>query len=353
MPYSDLTEAEQTHWNEYTTLRALTDWPGFDADQDKRKRDARAWLIERRLHIGELALGHVPDQAAGWKVAKRQDRYEFLAPHNLNTGAPKHEVRLPAPASMTAPEKVHIEEREGYLAFGSQTPEQKARKQANVDWLVKRRGDLWHLMREDPDNNVALGRLERYNALCVATHHGMPYQKWDDTHNKWGVPTAPPEPTSGRKFCVQHAKSFIGVSENPAGSNSGHPQPSGWQERVYGADEVAWCACFTTCMAWDAGVEGKATASVNMNMEMARRGQGMYRGLTTDISKVGLADHVVIGCETCHIEVVADVPTPDYTDTVGGNTVPRPGSGNEYNGGTVSDRRRGRHEIVCYLLVRF
>lgn len=353
MAYSDLTEAEQATWDEYTTLRGLTDWPGFDAAQKKRKEDARAWLLDRREHIEDLALGKVDGVDKGWGLAKRRARYEFLAPANLNVGAPKHEVRLPAPASMTAAEKVYMEEREGYLAFGSQTPEQKARKQANVDWLVKRRQDLWRLMRDDPQHNKAQDRQARYNALCIATHHGTPYEKWDKTHNKWGVPLKPPEPKSGRQFCVSHARSFIGVSEHPAGSNSGHPQPSKWQERVYGDDGVAWCACFTTCMAWDAGVEGKATASVNLNMEMARRGQGMYRGLTTDKSKVGPGDHAVIGCGSCHIEVVEKRPMPDYTDTIGGNTAPKPGSGNEYNGGTVSDRRRSNREVVCYLLVRF
>jgi hypothetical protein len=107
-------------------------------------------------------------------------------------------------------------------------------------------------------------------------------------------------------------------------------------------------------MAWDADVLGTATASVNLNIQLAKRGQGMYRAYTHDISRVHSGDHVAIGCETCHIEVVAAPPDERGCDTVGGNTSPGPGaSASEYNGGCVAERRRSNHEIVGYLLVRF
>src|SRR4051812_47177488 len=139
MPYGDLTEGEQAHWNEYTNLRGISDWPGFDAAQDERRAASRAWLQERRQYIYDLAEGNVEGTEAGWDVADRKARYDFLADANLNRGAPKHEVRLPCSGTATDTEKVYVEEREVYLAFGSTTDAQKARKQANVDWLVERR----------------------------------------------------------------------------------------------------------------------------------------------------------------------------------------------------------------------
>jgi|tagenome__1003787_1003787.scaffolds.fasta_scaffold20987105_8 hypothetical protein len=351
--YGDLTEGEQAHWNEYTNLRQISDWPGFDDAQDQRRADSRTWLQDRRAYIADLAEGNVEGEPAGWDTASRQERYDFLADDNLNAGAPKHEVRLPCSGTATDAEKSYIEEREVYLVFGSTTDEQKARKQANVDWLVDRRKRLWHLMKDDPENNEYNDRQARYDNLCIATHHGQAYEEWDESHNKYGDPyTEDDAGGSGRSACVANAKSYIGVSESPPESNRGSPQPSGWQNRTIGYDGVPWCACFTSCMAWDAGVVGSATASVSNNIEMAKKGQGMYSGYTSDRSRVHSGDHVAIGCSTCHIEVVADPPDSSGCNTIGGNTSPGD-SGSQYNGGCVANRRRAPSEIVGYLLVRF
>jgi hypothetical protein len=103
MSYGDLTEGEQAHWNEYTNLRAISDWPGFDADQDDRRADSRTWLQDRRQYIYDLATGSIPGEEPGWDIASREERYDFLADENLNAGAPKHEVRLPCPGTSSAP----------------------------------------------------------------------------------------------------------------------------------------------------------------------------------------------------------------------------------------------------------
>lgn len=358
MPYSDLTTGEQAAWNEYQTLRAISDWDGFDAAQAKRKEEARAWLVERRKEIWRQAQPKPKGDGRGWKVNNRRERHTFLRDDNLNAGAPKHEVRLPCPGKATAAEKVFIEEREGYLAFATTTPEQKQRKLDNLAWLVARRKQLYRLMKDDAANNERHKRQDRYDALCIATSHGKVYDRWKKTHNKWGVPhTTTDEGSRGRAFCVQHAKSFVGTTESPAGSNKGR-HINGWQKRVLGIDVsqrekgFAWCACFTTCMAWDAGVDGSATAGVWNNIEMAKRGQGMYRGFTTDPKKARPGDHVAIGCSSCHIELVAKQPTSSGCDTVGGNTSSGPG-GSQFNGGGVFNRHRTRGEIVGYLLVRF
>jgi hypothetical protein len=218
--YGDLTEGEQAHWNEYTNLRQISDWPGFDEAQDQRRSDSRTWLQDRREYIRALAEGEIEGEPPGWDTADRQERYDFLADSNLNSGAPKHEVRLPAPGTCTDTEKVYVEEREVYLAFGSTTDEQKARKQANVDWLVDRRKQLWHLMQDDPEGNTPNDRQARYDALCIATHYGSAYEDWDATHNKWGQPYNEDDGGgSSRDKAMNHLEKRSGYKESPDGSN--------------------------------------------------------------------------------------------------------------------------------------
>lgn len=353
MSYGDLTEGEQAYWNEYQGLRGISDWPGFDAETMQDMMAARDWLVDRRQEIWRSAQVKAKGgDGKGWTHANRRARWEFLKDENLNNGAPKHEVRLPSPGRCTNAEKAYLEAREIYLVFGSVNDEQRERKLRNVGWLVQRRKDLYHLMKTDPKGNKANGRQDRYDALCIATHHGEVYKEWEESHNKWGVPKKVSGATGQRGEIVRRAKSFIGVTEKPAGSNRGTPQPSAWQKRVIGSDGWAWCACFAVCMAWDAGVKGAGTAGVWNNIQLAKQGKGMFRAFTTDYRRVRPGDHVIVGCETCHTEVVADFPTATSCPTIGGNTAPRPGSGSEYNGGCVASRTRKRGEIVGYLLVR-
>jgi hypothetical protein len=342
--YGDLNKEERAHWDEYQTFREISDWLGFDAAQEERKQDARKWLVDRRKHIWRLAQPkNKGGDGNGWRHANRRDRHTFLKDENLNKGAPKHEVRLPAPAVCTNAEKVYIEEREGYLAFGSVTPEQKVRKTANLTWLVERRKRLYRLIKEEPTDS----RRRRYDALCIATHTGEAYKEWDKKHNKWGVPLAPPTPkadSTSRAGIVRWCNKYVGVKEKPAGSNKGEPQPSTWERRVYGGTGVPWCACFAVCSAWDAGIKGSGTASVQLNVNLARRGQGIYRGYTTDPSRVRAGDHCAVGSTSTHTEVVVD---PPY-GCIGGNT----GPSNIANGGMVAGPTNRRGKIVGWMLIR-
>ena len=210
--YGDLTEAEAAHWNEYTNLRGISDWPGFDTKQDKRRADSKNWLTDRMDYIVDLAEGRVSGETPGWDHANRGLRYDYL--FGQNSGKPKHEVRLPCPGGATDTEKVYIEEREVYLVFGSTTDAQKARKQANVDWLVAQRKQVWHL-GEDEGWDVN-NRDERYDALCIATHYGSAYEEWDKTHNKYGEPYTQ-ESDSQREKIKKWLDKYVGVSENPQG----------------------------------------------------------------------------------------------------------------------------------------
>jgi hypothetical protein len=347
--YGVLTDGEKATWNEYTNLRGISDWPGFDAAQDNRRADSRAWLLARMDYIIMLAHGEVPDSTPGWDTAHRGERYDYIS--GLNSGSPKHEVRLPCSGSATDTEKVYIEEREVYLAFGSEYESQTARKQANVDWLVTRRKKLWHLMEDDPAANAANDRQTRYDNLCIATHHGAVYEDWAVTHNKWGVPLTPAG--GDRDACMEWCKAHLGVSENPPESNRGAPQPDGWENRVYGSSGVPWCACFAVCSAWDNGVSGSGTAGCANNIDLAKKGQGIYQGYTTDATKVRRGDHFFIGGN--HTGVVrSDDCTSSSIPSYEGNT--SPGSeGSQYNGGCVAQRTRSMSGdgVTGFGLVRF
>jgi hypothetical protein len=82
---------------------------------------------------------------------------------------------------------------------------------------------------------------------------------------------------------------------------------------------------------------------------LARQGRGIYRGATTDPSRVRAGDHAVISCESCHIEMVTS--DTDAYACIGGNTSPGSG-GSQFNGGGVFVRNR-RGQVRLWLLVRF
>jgi hypothetical protein len=343
MSYSDLTETEQHYWDEYGTLRAITDWAGFTDAQDNRKRAARDWLVNQRKEIWRCAEGKKQCAGgAGWNVNNRQARYDTLKDESLNTATAKHEYTLPA-NGCTDTEKSYIEEREGYLMIGgdgaSADDAQKKRKTANSDWLVSRRKQVWHL-GEDEGWDEAEREL-RYDNLCIATHYGSPWDAYEKSHNKYGQAIHEDTGSSGkgRDACKDWLNKYVGVTENPKGSNKGSPQPTGWQNRVYGDDGVPWCACFAVCSAWDSGVKGSGTASVCNNRDLAKRGEGIYRGWTSDPSRVRPGDHMFIGCD--HTGVAYGTLQNDGTILgVEGNTSGTTSGGSQWNGDLVAKKAR-------------
>jgi len=349
MSYSDLTETEQHYFDEYGTLRAITDWEGFTGAQNNRKLAARDWLVNQRKEIWRCAEGKKAcSGGSGWDVNNRAARYEQLKDESLNNATAKHEYTLPA-NGCTPTEKAYIEEREGYLMLGgdgaSADDAQRKRKTANSDWLVSRRKQVWHLIEDEgPENDRPL----RYENLCIATHYGTFWEEYEADHNKYGQ-AIHDEPAGGgsRSACKDWLEKYLGVSENPSGSNKGQPQPSTWQQRVYGDDGVPWCACFAVCSAWDNGVAGSGTAGVYNNRQLAKQGSGIYRGYTTDPAKVHAGDHAFIGSD--HTGVIYDAET---MTTIEGNT--SPGSeGSQYNGGCVAKRDRGPGYWDGYGIVDF
>ena len=82
------------HFDEYTNLRQISDWPAFSDTQEKRKNDSRKWLEDRRAELWHDLNDEPVDKAENEKN-NRQARYNELRDENLNGGSPKHEYRLP------------------------------------------------------------------------------------------------------------------------------------------------------------------------------------------------------------------------------------------------------------------
>jgi hypothetical protein len=94
--YAQLTDAEKAHWDEYTRLRELSDWPGFTDGQDQRRAAARSWLVEQRKFIWRCAEGkETPEYPAGWDRNQRSERYAQLKDESLNSGACRRVASLP------------------------------------------------------------------------------------------------------------------------------------------------------------------------------------------------------------------------------------------------------------------
>jgi hypothetical protein len=338
--YPQLTDTEKAYWDIYTRLRALSDWEGFSAGQDEIRGQARDWLVAQRQFIWRCAEGKVPAYEAGWGLNQRSERYAQLADDSLNAGACRRVCQLPTNGG-TPSEKAGISEREMWWRVSSVDADTKTWRQANADWATARRKQVWHL-GEDQGWNEA-DREIRYNNLCVATKTGEPYADWAAGHNTTtGEQTGG---TSSRAEAVEACRSHLGVRENPAGSNRGSPQPDTWENRVYGSSGVPWCACFATCMAWDAGVKGSGSAGVQVLVDMARQGTGMMRGWTTDPGAVLRGDLAIVGCTSCHVGMVVGDPC----HLIEGNG----DDGGSYNGGEVVERHRDRSEIVGWCLVDY
>ncbi len=342
--YDQLTEAEKAYWDIYTRLRELSDWEGFSDGQENIKNLARDWLVNQRKFIWRCAEGkETPQYKAGWDINQRSERYEQLKDDKLNNGSCRRTCQLPT-NGCTASEKSGISEREMWWRVNSVDNDTKAWRQSNADWATNRRKQVYSLAEDEGWDEAE--RELRWENLCIATKTGDAYTQWAKTHNTTtGEKKSSSSGKSSRSKTVDWLESYIGVHESPDGSNKGSPQPSGWQNRVYGDDGVAWCACFAVCAAWDNGVKGTGTAGVWNNTDLAKKGQGIYKGYTTDPSKVHAGDHAFINDD--HTGVISD---RDTMETIEGNTS---NSGSQWNGGSVVRKDRGPGYWTGYGLVDY
>lgn len=299
------------------------------------------------------AEGMVAGVRAGWEREDRRGRFATLKAQTLLNASPRREVRLPA-AGCTPTEVAHIEEREVYLGFESTTDDQRDRKTANVDWLIKRRKQVFGLA-SDSGWTVA-NRRDRYHALSIATSHGKAFEVWRATHDP---ATGAPLPTATRTSRARALKWLTdreGITEQPRNSNT--------DNRVDGIRKAQIAMCGRVARPGRyamvrralqvAGVPGIDTwwmASVQQIEDKARIGARCYRGWRHGFDTRGVlrGDQVVIGGRGVHVETVREVRS-DRIITNGGNTSPGVG-GSQSNGGGAYRRTRFPGEIHGFALV--
>jgi hypothetical protein len=356
--YGYLTAAEQDTWNEYTRLRQISDWPGYDDAQDQRRGASRQWLQDRLAYIEQLAAGEVEGEPAGWDHAHRRERYDYIS--RMNSGEPQALCQLPTEYG-TDTEKVYITEREAWWRIDTDYTEQEARKQCNWDWLVARRKYVWNLAEGNVDGEPAgwdrNDRRQRYENLQIATKHGSAYGDWCASHN-----TTTGEPKDSGNWRDKSSKwhqAHLGINENPADSNCDN-RSDGIRTSQDGCANGTWlrgqpwCGCWAWSGLYAAGKVHQGDswlASVASIEDYAKAAKGPFRGWTTDGSKAKKGDLVVLFGRGQHVGTVRSVDS-GYCHTWEGNTSSG-SSGSQSNGGGSYERSRSRSsETFGYALVR-
>jgi hypothetical protein len=145
------------------------------------------------------------------------------------------------------------------------------------------------------------------------------------------------------------AAHYIGVSENPPGSNWGSPEPAGW-ERNFGFDSgVPWCACFACSMVNRAGGHVEGGVAFCPNIEAYARagtnGFAKWRPNHTEGVEPGwlVLYNWVGGSEPEHVGIVEWL-YPTFVQAIEGNT----GGTNPSDGGQVARAQRPYSYVVGY-----
>lgn len=173
---------------------------------------------------------------------------------------------------------------------------------------------------------------------------------------------------SGLAAVLAHAKKFIGVTEHPAGSNGGEPEPAGWiRDRGYVSGTAAsvgppWCDIFYSSMVVLAGghvPSGEDSGYVPQTVAIAKAGLGGYEEFVAwngDHSRVTAGWGAAFAWNGSHlggdhIEVFDHWVSASEFATVGGNTS-SDNSGDQSNGGGVFARTRNIVDVVGFVKPR-
>lgn len=158
-----------------------------------------------------------------------------------------------------------------------------------------------------------------------------------------------------RAQVVKYARSFIGVTERPPGSNSG-PHITAWQRHTARGgtylDRAPWCGIFCENVCSHFGVDTLPQwAGVAMIEDFARQGAGGFARWTTSTVGVQPGDLVVLFGRGVHVELVERIDG-SAVHTIGGNTSSGPG-GSQSNGGGVFARVRSLNDVHGFAVVRY
>jgi hypothetical protein len=356
--WKHLGDAEKTTCEEYTFLRRLMDWAGYDDAQTQRRKDAWHWLDDRL----DCYATKGSDCASWANASQRADYIDAV----INRG---YDVLHYAQASYPRDwmpgghddQNVYVKERCYWLSFQTQYDAQKQRKLDNLYWLQNERQAVWRYAQDhgwDSDH-----RRQRYDNLQIATHYGSAWEAW-----KAGTYTFPdPDPkfhpkptTSWRDKSKSWHEKHLGITENPADSNCDDRK-----DGIRNAQDTCangtwlryqpWCGVWAFMGLYQSGKVKSGNdswlASVASIEDYAKAGKGPFRGWTTDGSKAKTGDLVILFGRGVHVGTIRSVDA-NYAYTWEGNTSSG-SSGSQSNGGGSYKRSRSRSsETYGYALVR-
>lgn len=121
------------------------------------------------------------------------------------------------------------------------------------------------------------------------------------------------------------AERYVGVHENPAGSNWGFPHPAGWEQEFGFGSGVSWCGCFAGAMIRLAGghVSDRVSFCPYIEADARSRTGGFDLWRPNHNEGVGPGWLALFnwegGSEPEHVEIVKEVHG-DHLICVGGNT---------------------------------
>ena len=149
---------------------------------------------------------------------------------------------------------------------------------------------------------------------------------------------------AGAEAAVKWARSQIGVTEHPKGSNWGKPVQNWITFTGYGGP-VFWCGCFVAVAVIEKGgaqIPQRIRLGLDTNInDDARAGRnGFERAVSADDAKPG--DIATFSFR--HIALVAGPTRNGVIHTIDGNSS---ASGSNNNGGEVAEHRRSVNQVTC------
>jgi hypothetical protein len=146
---------------------------------------------------------------------------------------------------------------------------------------------------------------------------------------------------------LERAKKYVGVKENPPGSNHG-PLIDQWQRRTNGVTGYPWCAAFVWCMFDDVGkkVSIPGPALVENWVTHLPHVERPFKGdvVCYDWDSNGWSDHIGLVDKVLALRWKSGKFT-GWVRTIEGNT----SGGNDSNGGQVQVRWRWVNDKTVFI----
>lgn len=173
-------------------------------------------------------------------------------------------------------------------------------------------------------------------------------ERIDELREKLRKLRAEQKPDAGAATAIEWALRQVGITENPAGSNWGHPVEDWILRTGYSANlpHPPWCGCFVH----EAVVEiGAAAIPVGIRLGFgpaiiadARAGANGLHAVPFAEAQAG---DILSYWNGEHIGLCRGRPTGSTIPTVEGNTSPS-SAGSQYNGGCVAAKSRGVGDVT-------